>query len=591
MLVLLLPLALGIAPVDDVARLVAARPPARDQAALARAFNRVRTQLPAATPATRIGDTEQLWVADIVAARQVPVIAELRYADANIRMLFDTSARINQQTIDSAAARISATLLPALRVRLDAPRDPRPITILHTRLRGAAGYFTPENLLSQAVNPFSNERLMIVMTLNDLTLGSQAYDATIVHELTHLIDSVRGGHNGSWIAEGLAVYSEDEQGIGGNGFARAYLTNADLQLTSWSLESGRSTRHYGAAQLFMRYVAEQYGTAPLRALLAVDGNDAERVLVRAAQQRHPDIASFADLYADWAVANVYEGAAARFRYALRPERARSVAVTAGQSAGIVPQFGAQYLALNGPLTLTFRGAQEVSLTGAPPPGGQWAWWSQRGDERATTLTRTLDLRRVARATLTMRVWHALERDYDYAFVSASSDGGRSWRTLAGATTVTTSPQGTNYGDAFTGLSGAQGSLSAPGIARWLDERFDLTPYAGRQVQLRFWVATDASVNGPGVLIDDLAVPEIGWRDDVERGDAGWQAAGFVRAGATLPQRWILRLVRPDRIERIVVDAAGLATLRLAAGERATLLIAGATPLTTEPARYAITTEP
>ena len=86
--------------------------------------------------------------------------------------------------------------------------------------------------------------------------------------------------------------------------------------------------------------------------------------------------------------------------------------------------------------------------------GRFAWWSNRGDESVSTLTRRFDLRRVAQATLRFRLWHELERHYDYAFVTVSTDVGVRWQTLPGITTSTDDPQGHNLGHGFTGISGA-----------------------------------------------------------------------------------------------------------------------------------------
>jgi immune inhibitor A len=118
---------------------------------------------------------------------------------------------------------------------------------------------------------------------------------------------------------------------------------------------------------------------------------------------------------------------------------------------------------------------------------------------------------------------------------------------------------------------------------------DLSPYAGRAVQLRFWLISDAAINGPGMQIDDVRVPEIGYADGAETGSNGWQAQGFVRTLAWLPQRWELRVVRyrPEgpQVERLELDAAGNAALQVAPGEQAVLVVSGATPFTDEPASY------
>ncbi len=40
---------------------------------------------------------------------------------------------------------------------------------------------------------------------------------------------------------------------------------------------------------------------------------------------------------------------------------------------------------------------------------------------------------------------------------------------------------------------------------WVEEQVDLTPFAGKEVQVRFEYVTDDAVNGPGMLLDNFAV--------------------------------------------------------------------------------------
>jgi bacillopeptidase F (M6 metalloprotease family) len=70
---------------------------------------------------------------------------------------------------------------------------------------------------------------------------------------------------------------------------------------------------------------------------------------------------------------------------------------------------------------------------------------------------------------------------------------------------------------------------------YIQESVDLSQYAGQQVTLRFEYITDAAVNGEGVLLDDVSIPEIGYTTDFENGDGGWDAQGFVRCKIRLPR--------------------------------------------------------
>ena len=68
---------------------------------------------------------------------------------------------------------------------------------------------------------------------------------------------------------------------------------------------------------------------------------------------------------------------------------------------------------------------------------------------------------------------------------------------------------------------------------------DLTPYAGKEILVRFEMITDDAVNMPGLLIDKIAIPEIGYTDNVEerRGRLGGGRLGARRTTASRSVGW------------------------------------------------------
>lgn len=592
----------GTFPLDEVARIAAASPAARDQRALVAAFN--GGDVPAVARTTpleaQVGAVETFWVADVSSNTNYTLTARLRYAGPIVLMYVDTALDIAQDALERSARMFEEQIYPRNRLLFGFENTPgidgdSRLTILNTRIRGAGGYFSSADGVTRAVNRFSNEREMFVIDAVAFPPGSDAYHATLAHEFQHMIHWHRQIRSPTWFNEGLATLAEDLNGFGDNGAASAYLRDPDLQLTTWS--SGHAAlRQYGASQLFMRYFYEQYGetSTPADWIAADAGND-PHWLARIAARQRPGIAGFEGLFADWAVANVLNDPSVgdgRYAYSGLPRRAATTPLEVGTTSAEVRQYGADYLGpLDGPLMLRFDGADTVPLTGVLPAQGRFAWWSNRGDESVSTLTRSIDLRGVARATLTFRVWHELERHYDYAFVTVSTDGGGAWRALPGMTTSDDDPQGHNLGNGLTGVSGVPDADIAAARGRWITERMDLTPFAGQQVLLRFWTISDAALNGPGLLLDDIRIAEIGFADDAETGAAGWQSQGFVRTTGIVPQRWILRLIRFTEGDAEVtapdIDPQGRAEVRLAAGERAVLLVSAVTPFTTEPAQYRV----
>jgi immune inhibitor A len=593
---------------DELARIAAARPAERDQVALAEAFKHagaIPTVARTAPLDVKVGDVETFWVKNLINNTNYQVTARLRYAGPVVLMYVDTSVEVDQADVERSAREFEQRIYQRdhalfgheLSPGIDG--DPR-LTILNTPLEGAGGYFSSADSVIKAVNRFSNEREMFIIGINSYPIGSSGYGATLAHEFQHMIEWNVARRSPSWFNEGMSTLAEDLNGYADDSTTLTYLAEPDLQLTTWSDDAAISHGHYGASQLFLRYFQEQYaGEAGLAELIQADAGNHLDAFVPIAARKRPDIKSFADIYADWAVANVLNDSSVadgRYAYQLLPNSAAVGKVQPGKTVATVSQFGADYYGgLKGPLTIDFDGAETVGLTGARPQEGRAMWWSNRGDDSVETLTREFDLTGVKRATLQFSAWYELELDWDYAFVSVSTDGGKNWTTLKGNSTIDDNPQDQNFGNGLTGVSGSPGMKPDQGVrGRWLEEQMDLTPFAGRKVQLRFWVVNDTAYNAEGLLIDNIRIPEVGFHDGAEDGDGGWQAQGFARTTGELPQTWALRLIRAGAgqttVEPLVVDERGHATAHLAAGETGLLAVIGTTPFTTEPAPYTFAVE-
>jgi len=125
---------------------------------------------------------------------------------------------------------------------------------------------------------------------------------------------------------------------------------------------------------------------------------------------------------------------------------------------------------------------------------------------------------------------------------------------------------------------------------------DLSEYAGKEIQLRFEYITDAAVNGEGLMVDDIRIPETGYFEDFEQGDGGWEAAGFVRIHNQIPQTYKVTLIQTGSngttITPIKLDENQHAAvdLNIESGYNATLVISGTTRFTRQPAGYTFQVE-
>jgi immune inhibitor A len=158
----------------------------------------------------------------------------------------------------------------------------------------------------------------------------------------------------------------------------------------------------------------------------------------------------------------------------------------------------------------------------PPAQGEAQWWSGSGNDLNATLARTLDLTGASTATLDLTGWWSIEKDYDFLYAEASTDGGTTWTPLDGTADGEPIPRDGADRPALTGESGAQAALSYP-----------LDAYAGQTVELRFRYQTDGSAAETGFTADEIAVTadgEVVFSDDAEAGAGDWTADGFSVVG-------------------------------------------------------------
>ena len=304
--------------------------------------------------------------------------------------------------------------------------------------------------------------------------------------------------------------------------------------------------------------------------------------------------SFEALAADWAVANYLDQPGGAYGYQgvdVGPPETKRVEGT-GEEEDEVGQFGVDYLEFeagdfSGPPAVIFTGEAQTPALAAQLKGDAGSfWWSGRGDNIDSMLTRELDLTGVESATLTFRTWFDIERWYDFGYVAASRDGGLTWDVLEGEESTSDDPLAVSYGPGYSGRSGGGGEPD------WIDERIDLSAYAGSRVLLRFELVNDESQHGDGWAIDDIAVPEIGFFDDGESDAGGWQRQGFRRLSEPLAQRFQLRLITlgaVPAVEEVELDGGTQARIELdglgSEYRRAIIVIMATTEGTTQPAGY------
>ncbi len=124
--------------------------------------------------------------------------------------------------------------------------------------------------------------------------------------------------------------------------------------------------------------------------------------------------------------------------------------------------------------------------------GSKSFYGGKTNNRDAKLTAKFALQLSGSDTLTFYTWYDIERDWDYAYVEVSTDGGAHFRSIPGNITTTYNPNGTNLGHGITGSSGG-----------WVRAVFPLTAFGDSTVLIRFRYRTDAATLGEGIYIDNI----------------------------------------------------------------------------------------
>lgn len=169
-----------------------------------------------------------------------------------------------------------------------------------------------------------------------------------------------------------------------------------------------------------------------------------------------------------------------------------------------PQFEAE--AIGTPLLA--RSGDEIQHAGWHPStarthGGTQSFWSTNENNLCVTLV-TPELQLSTGQTSTLSFWSAWDTQSgrDGGVIEASTDAGVNWTRLT--------PQGgypftITGGGTLCGVAVGSGAFTGSGHFGWSQYQIDLSAYAGQNVKLRWLYRSDASSNGEGWFVDDVAL--------------------------------------------------------------------------------------
>ncbi|MCB0103263.1 MAG: immune inhibitor A [Anaerolineales bacterium] len=550
-----------------------------------------------------VGDRDNFWVHDLDTNKNNEVSATLRYITPHVYFWVQDGLDIEESEMKALVDTFENEMYPTNREFFGSEWSPgidgdEHIYILYSRGLGfsVAGYFSSSDSTHPMIQEYSNSHEMFLFNADNTPLGGDYAYAVLAHEFQHMIHWNNDLNETSWLNEGSSELAVLLNGYNTGGFDSLYISNPDLQLNDWPNDQNATSPHYGAGFLFMTYFLDRFGEEATQALVKDPANGLDSVdhvltEVNATDALTGQPITADDFVMDWMLTNFLLDpsiADGRYVYTNYPAARRASATetfyTCPQEPVLrtVNQYGADYIAIEcaGDYTINFTGSTVTGLLPAAPHSGDYAFWSNKGDESNMTLTREFDFTSVSGPIeLSFQTWYDIEEDWDYVYVEVSEDG-ETWQILTTPSGTGTDPSGNSYGWGYTGVTNG-----------WKEEAVDLSDYAGKKVFIRFEYITDAAVNGEGFMVDDVRVEAAGYSSDFEADDGGWEAQGFARIQNILPQTFRLALIRSGDSSVTMIplndDQTAEISISLNSGETAYLVVTGTTRFTRELASYQI----
>ena len=585
--------------------------PANDPLELARRLRGTGTISPSVPPAAapfKLGDTKAFWINNQDTTENSQVEAVLRYITDHVYFWVQEGVRYDEGDLRSLVEAFETTIYPTDRRFFGSEWTPGVdgdvhLYMLYARGLGSsiAGYFSTPDEYPPEAHPYSNAHEMFMISADNQKLDDAFTYGVLAHEFEHMIHWNLDRNEDTWLNEGFAELAALLNGYYEGGFDTRYARNPDIQLTDWPEDDRATIAHYGGSFLFVTYFLDRFGSQATQALAAdpANGMDSLDAVLQTLEATDPLTGKpirADEVFSDWVLASyIHDASVSDGRYAYQsypsapaPKAAEKVSRCPSKMAPrSVNQYGVDYIRITcqGNYTLHFEGSTSVKLFPQEAHSGSYAFWSNRGDMADTTLTQAFDFSgHSGPLTLSYWTWYSLEEGFDYAYLEASTDG-ESWTILQTPACTREDLSGNSYGCGYNALSGSGKQ------AQWVEQRVDLSRYAGEKVWLRFEVVTDAGVNEDGFLLDDVAIPEIGYESDFEGDAGGWEAAGFVRLENVLPQTFRLAVIykgSETRVQYISLTAEVTADIPLHIGgdiDEVILVVSGTTRFTRQLATY------
>lgn len=556
-----------------------------------------------------VGALQEFWVTNVDTDENFQITANLQYVTDHVYFWIEQGLHFNKNAMIRLVDTFERKIYPTDREFFGTEwspgvdGDPHLYIVYASNLGySLAGYFSSADENNPLAHEYSNAHEMFLLNADNIQLDEEFTYSVLSHEFQHMIHWYRDRNEETWMNEGFSELAAFLNGYDPGSFDSLFMDDPDVQLNDWPSNPHMTGPHYGSAFLFLDYFLDRFGesatknlvTDPLNGMESVD-DVLTRLRIKDPETGTPLNAD--DLFLDWAVAsylrdgNVGDG---RFTYHNYPSGEKATTTEVIQDCPTsdltrdVHQYGVDYIQITckGDYQLRFEGSTQVGVIPESSYSGDYAFWSNKGDESNMTLTRNFDFSAYeGPLSISYSTWYDLEEDYDYIYLEASRDG-KQWQILSTPSGALDDPSGNSYGMGYNGVSDG-----------WKQETVDLSQFAGQKVQLRFEYVTDAAVNGEGMLLDDISVPQIGYFTNFEQDDGGWIADGWVRIQNLLPQTYKLALItngKTTTVNYVHLSRDNTAEIPIHIGDdqiSLVLVVTGTTRFTRQKAAYRLNIQP
>ena len=184
-------------------------------------------------PTYRLNESQQFWINNDDTNEHFQIDARLAYANDVLYMWVEDGVNYDPADLKAAADKFADETYPTNRNFFGSEwspgvdNDPR-LHILHSEQLGSsiAGYFSGADEVSNLAQPFSNEREMFYINIDNTKPDSEFYNGVLAHEFQHMIHWYQDKNETSWVNEGMSELASELNGYDRGGADIAFSESA-----------------------------------------------------------------------------------------------------------------------------------------------------------------------------------------------------------------------------------------------------------------------------------------------------------------------------------------------------------------------------